>query len=364
MAEDEGQDKTHEPTGKRIQDFRDRGQVPKSQEITTAFGLATGGMAMLIAAPAIGRAIGNTFVMTWSRIPVGELTDGEVLLMFSAAGRQALQALGVPVLTYLFIMLVVGYIQQRGAFPKEPFKGGVDKLNPINGFKEKFLSSRPFVELAKGVGKLLLIGWLVYGATRDRFGLFPALMTQSVGATMVAFREVVILILVRALPVAFFIAVLDYLYEWYRLHEQMKMTREEIKEEQKSTDGDPHMKAARRQRAREIAMAQTLHNVPKADVVITNPTHYAVALRYRKDEAPAPVVVALGVDHLALKIRSEAQRHDIPQVENRALARALYAQTKEGQMIPEDLFGPVAKILAVIWRRRRKLRPGAPLPLR
>ena len=116
------------------------------------------------------------------------------------------------------------------------------------------------------------------------------------------------------------------------------------------------MKAARRQLQREIAMAQTLRNVPKADVIITNPTHYAVALRYRKDEAPAPVVVAKGVDHLALKIRVEAQRHDIPQIENRPLARALHANGTEGQMIPEDLYGAVARVLAVVWKRKNK--PG------
>ena len=141
----------------------------------------------------------------------------------------------------------------------------------VSAFKEKFLSARPFVELAKSLLKLLLIGWLVFSAVRDRFGFFPALINQEIGATLLGFREMVILVLTRAIPVAVVVATIDYLYEWYRLYEQMKMTREEIKEEQKSTDGDPQLKAARRQRQREIAMAQTLRNVPKADVIITNP---------------------------------------------------------------------------------------------
>ena len=133
----------------------------------------------------------------------------------------------------------------------------------------------------------------------------------------------------------------------------MMMSREDLKEEQKQSEGDPYMKQARKQRQREIALGQMLQNVPKADVVITNPTHYAVALRYRKNEAPAPVVVARGVDHLAMRIKTEAIRSDVPQIENRQLARALYATSKVGHMIPEDLYAAVARVLAVIWRRRR-----------
>lgn len=354
MAEDEGQDKTHDPTGKRIQEFRDRGQVPKSQEITTTIGLLTGGVAMLYAAPNLGRAVSDVFMIAYARIPERVFTETEVLVMFGAIGSRVLIALVPPVLVYLAVMVLAGYIQQRGAFPKEPFKDALQKLNPISAFKEKFLSAKPLVELGKSLLKLLLIGWLVFSAIWDRFGFFPTLIHQDIGATLLGFREMVLIILTRAIPVAVFVATIDYLYEWNKLYEQMKMTHEEIKEEHKNTDGDPHMKAARRQRQREIAMAQTLQHVPKADVVITNPTHYAVALRYRKDESPAPILLAKGVDHLALKIRLEAQRHDIPQIENRPLARALHAHGKEGQMIPEDLYGAVARVLAVVWKKKNK----------
>jgi flagellar biosynthetic protein FlhB len=132
----------------------------------------------------------------------------------------------------------------------------------------------------------------------------------------------------------------------------MMMTKEEVKEEGKQTEGDPHIKAARKKRAFQLAMGQALANVKKADLVITNPTHYAVAIRYRKEEASAPVVLARGVDHFAMKIRAEARRHDIPQVENRELARALYKEGRENKMIPEALFSAVAKVMAVIIRRR------------
>jgi len=149
---------------------------------------------------------------------------------------------------------------------------------------------------------------------------------------------------------------LDYLYQIYQNSEKMKMTRQEVKDENKNTEGDPHLKAARKKRAQEIAFARTIQNVKKADVVITNPDHYAVALRYRRDESTAPIVVAKGIDRLAQAIKAEAARHDIPQVENRPLARSLHARVKEGKMIPEDLYQAVATILAVLWSRRRVVR--------
>ena len=264
-----------------------------------------------------------------------------------------------PMLVGLWVASwLVGLIQGRLAIPKEPIKFQLEKLNPVTQFKEKYFSSAPFVDLAKGLIKLFLIGWLVWVAIEDRLGLFPSLMTQTPGEILRTYEEIGWIVLTRAVPVAVIVSVLDYAYQWYKTREEMMMTRQEVKEEQKQSEGDPHMKQARRQRAMQIAMAQTVRNVAKADVVITNPTHYAVILRYNKDEAPAPVVIGKGIDHLAQRIKAEALRLDIPMVENRPLARALHAQCKEGEMIPEDLYGAVAKILALIWKRRGRTRIG------
>ncbi len=166
-------------------------------------------------------------------------------------------------------------------------------------------------------------------------------------------RQLAWLVLLRAVPVAAVIAVMDYSYQAWRLKEKMMMSREDIKQDQKNAEGDPHLKAARRRRQMEISRGvKAIAAVAEADVIIVNPTHYTIALRYRREEAPAPVVLAKGLDHLALKMQAEARRHDIPRVENRLLARALYAQAKEGQMIPEDLYSAVAEILAIIYRKR------------
>lgn len=355
-GEDEGEERTHEPTAKRQREFSDRGEIAKSPEINGAAGLAAAAIAFLTFAPELGLSIRNTFQFSFLRIPD---EDGDLNAMMELGRGAALQlifALG-PILGFLWVAaLVVGLYQQWGAFPKEPFKFDINKFNPYSNFKQKFMSPKPLVELAKSVAKIVMIGWLVLSDIRERFGVIPAMAGIPPEGTMMVLKSMALMVLWRALPLAIVIAFFDYLYESYRMHERMKMTRKEVKDENKDQEGDPQLKQARRKRAQELAFARTVQNVKKADIIITNPDHYAVALRYRKAEAPAPVVVAKGVDRLAQAIKAEAARHDIPQVENRPLARALFARVKEGKAVPADLYDAVARVLAVIWRRRRPVR--------
>ena len=202
--------------------------------------------------------------------------------------------------------------------------------------------------------KIGLIGWMVISALEDQVGLLPEMTYMSIEGLLDVHYEMAMMVVARALPVALILSVLDYTYQWFQMHEKMMMTQQEVKEEQKDTEGDPHVRAARRQRAREIASVKAVGEVRRADVVVTNPTHYAIALRYRTNEAPAPIVLCKGVDHLAMKIKAEARVHDVPTIENRQLARALYAAAKIGEMIPEDLYGAVAQVIAVIMARRAK----------
>lgn len=360
MADDDdgGQERTFEPTAKRVRDFRERGEVPKSQEVLAAVGLAGGAALLYGLAGVVGEGLREAFQISFSSAQVHHF-DESAALSLGGAVLGLLARVLLPVLGGMFVLsAVVGLIQQRLAFPKDPIKFNPSVLNPISGFKEKFMSSKPLVELLKGVLKLALIGSLVFYALWEQRGFLPSLVGLPPSAVVVGLERMAFLVLNRAIPVAFIIAILDYSYEWYRNYEKMKMTREEVKEESKSLEGDPHAKAARKRRAQEIAYAQTIQKVQDADVVITNPDHYAVALRYRRDESPAPIVVAKGVDHLAMKIKAEARRHDIPQVENRPLARRLYRTVKASEPIPEDLYATVAKILAVIWKRRGRRKVG------
>jgi len=286
-------------------------------------------------------------------IPEGDLTIPIVMSLANDVVASLFAILSIPLTVMWIIAGLTGLIQGRGAIPKEPLKFQPEKLNPFPGIKRIFFSSQPLVELAKSLIKIGLVGWMVWSGLEEQAGILPDMTYMTVEGVLEIHYQMAILVVTRALPIAFIIAVLDYTYQWYQMHEKMMMTLEEVKEENKNTEGDPHLRAARKARQREIANVKTIQEVRRADVVVTNPTHYAVAIRYRSNEAPAPIVLCKGVDHLAMKIKAEARSHDIPTIENRPLARALYAAAVVGQMIPEELYGAVAQIIAVIMRRRR-----------
>ncbi len=352
MAEDDAQERSHEPTERRRQKFREKGEVPRSKEVTAAIGLVISALALSSMLHRMGVGIQEAFNICYNSMSNPTMNKSAAAQLAQELSVTVVGLLAGPLSMMLIGGLLVGLIQGRGAMPKEPFKFDITKLNPGPGFKRLFMSSTPLIELVKSLFKLFLIGWLVWGAVEEEMGLLPELTHISVWDLLYVHGELVLLVLGRALPVAILIAILDYAHQWWMLHEKMMMTREEIKEEHRDVEGDPHLRAARKARQREIAAVKSISDTKRADVVVTNPTHYAVALRYRGEEAPAPVVISKGVDHLALKIKQEARRNDIPIIENRSLARALYAQAVVGQMIPEELYGAVAHVLAVIMRRR------------
>jgi flagellar biosynthesis protein FlhB len=352
MADDSGQERSQEPTGRRIEQFLEEGKIPRSKEITAGLGLALASLVFINGAPFIFQDVASVYFIAVSMIPVGDMSATDAINIGGRVMYFLAMAL-FPTLGLIWLGTVaIGLVHGRANIPKDPIKIDFQRIDPMGFIKEQYFSSTPLVELAKGLAKLGLIGWMLWTAVTADTGYFPAFMYREPSGLLAAYLEMVLLVLYRALPVMLVLSVLDYAYQWYRLQEQMMMTKEEVKEEGKQTEGDPHIKAARKKRAFQLAMGQALANVKKADLVITNPTHYAVAIRYRKEEASAPVVLARGVDHFAMKIRAEARRHDIPQVENRELARALYKEGRENKMIPEALFSAVAKVMAVIIRRR------------
>jgi len=358
--ENEGQERTHEPSERRREQFRERGEIVRSRELGVAIGLIATTVALAVGIPPLMTRFQAALEAgyTFSGSPDLDATGARILLRDTSIDM--LWMLGLP-LGILWVIALAGSVaQSQAVIPKEPLKLRWEVFDLPSAFQQRFLSSQPWVELAKGLMKLTILGLLVWVAVRDRLPTLPTLAATTPQEVLAAMGDYAYALMVRALPVAVVVAAADYAYQWWRMEERMKMTTQELKEEHREAEGDPHMKAARKARARQIAMARTLRNVRKADLVITNPTHFAVALRYRAGEAPAPVVVAKGIDHLALRIRQEAAKHDIPCIENRPLARALYPQAEEGHMIPEDFFGPVAKVLATVLKRRRRAQEGEP----
>ncbi len=353
-AQDDGQERTHQASERRKKEFRERGEIARSRELTSAVGLIATTLALVASVRPMIDGVRGMFNRYWMFETVQDFELTQALEMGGETIMEMAWMLGLPLGIIWVISLAAGLAQSQAVIPKEPLKIKWETLNLASSFQQKFLSSQPWMELGKGVGKLAILGLLTWLAIRDRLPSLPTLATTTPQDVLQTMGDYTMVLVTRAMPVAIVVAVADYAYQWWRLSERMKMTTQELKDEFKESEGDPHMKAARKARARQIAMAQTIRNVQKADLVITNPTHFAVAVRYNAQEAPAPVVVAKGVDHLALRIRQEATRHDIPCVENRPLARALYPLAEEGQIIPEDFYGPVAKVLAKVLKRKKK----------
>ena len=357
MSDKSDEEKNLDPSEQRKQEFREKGKVARSQEILGAAGLLVGFGSLLLASRGMATAIQDLALSCWQWTSVSAQEPFMATPSFRSAMISLVIALSIPMAAMWSGSLVVGMIQSRFIIPKDPLKFDLNRINPIENAKQKFFSSQPFVELSKGISKIVALAVVVWIAAKQQVLELPALTYGPVALLPETMWDTALLVLTQAMPVAILIAIVDYAYQAWRLNEEMKMSRQDLKEEQKRSEGDPHFKAARRQRQVEISRrASALGAVPKADVIITNPTHYSIAIRYRDSEAPAPVVLARGVDHLALKMQAVARQHDIPRVENRLLARALYAQCQEGQMIPEELFGAVAEILALIYRRRGRRR--------
>ena len=353
MAEnDDGQEKTQEPTGKRLGDAREKGQLAKTRELYGLVSIVVGLGGLLFYIFPLSKRVLHFAVSIYAQIPYTEFNDAVLGQLIQYIVYTLANVLALPMLFLWALLMVVGFAQNRFVLPKESLKFDPTRLNPIKGFKEKFLSWQPVVELIKGVMKLGLIGWAVYMGMRDEVAILPNLILESPENILNVYWRFAFVVLVRAIPIVILVVALDFAYQWYKTREQMMMTFQEVKDEMKQAEGDPIFKGMRRQRQREIAMMRTLQEVPKADVVVANPTHFAVAIRYRKVEADAPVVIAKGVDHLALKMRQVAEDNDVAVVENPPLARALHKQTKEGQQIPPDYYAAVAEVLAAIYKRR------------
>ncbi len=355
MADSE-QEKTEQATERKIEQFRTQGKIATSKELSAALAMIASACALIWALPALADGMHEIMRACREHFMDKEMAPGDLTSIAAITGR----SVGGPLVA---VLLAGSGASVAGGLTLTGFNVSAEALAPkwerLNFFataKQMWASTTPWFALAKSLLVASCIAWAAWASVSKNIDALPILATASVGGQMMIVRDLVIDLLSRALPVALAIGAADYGYQRWQLSEQMKMTKQEVKEEHKDQEGDPLIKAKRRQRARQIAMNTMLRDVARADVIIANPTHYAIALRYRREENAAPMVVARGVDHMALKIRSEAGQHEIMVIENRPLARALYAVTKVGLPIPKDFYGPVAAVLAVVFKARKAAR--------
>ncbi len=341
MAEDK--EKTQKATPRRRQRAREEGHVARSRELSgmLSFGGAVGAMILL------GHySVQKIFNIVQEGLTFSSETDPlKKLLATSTEGMMAI----LPLLFFSLALGVFGTLIQ-GGFVYKPFKLEVEKLNPAEGIK-RLLSPNALLEFLKGLIKFIAGGLILYLIIKKVFPSVINLMLLDVNQLSVTMKDMILYTFKVGFIAFFIISFLDYINERWRFERSIRMSREEIKEEFKETEGDPQIKARIRSIQREMARKRMMQEVAKATVVITNPTHIAVALKYDRGNMEAPKVVAKGAGFIAEKIKEIAQKNDVPIVEDRPLARALY-KLELGQEIPESLYRAVAKILAYIFKLR------------
>ena len=348
------EDKTEDATPRRRQEARKEGQVARSVELNSALVLLSALLILKLTGPTLVDRVRSVAVNSFTRFPEADLLVGDVgsdlvrsLLQVGTAVAPLL--LGVAVVGFMSGAVQVGLVLSGKAL--QP-KG--ERLNPLSGIARMF-SVRSAVELAKSVAKIAVVGYIVYSFIRDKYTDIAGLPGGDYLTTCGQIGQLTWELLFRTAIALLVIAGLDYMFQRKQLEKQLRMTKQEVKEDFKRTEGDPVLKSRIKQRQREMAQRRMMQEVPKADVVVANPTHYAVALKYDADVKPAPVVVAKGQRLVALRIREIAEENGVPIVENVQLARALYASVEVGDEIPADLYQAVAEILAYVYRLSHRL---------
>lgn len=350
MAEEEDKSsKTEEPSERKLSKAREQGNVPKSREVNNFFVL----LAILV-------AIVSTLHFAWERLlnlfggtlselgykrasDVGEIGGSMVFMV-----QELFITLGPTFLLLLFFAYFGGFIQNGFVASIEPIKPKLSKISIIKGF-ERLFSAKSFAEFLKSLVKMVILGALIYFIIYIHMNEIILLTQKTVMDMANTVEMVLIRVILAVLLIAGLIAVADFLFQKAQFIKEQRMSRKELKDEYKETEGDPHIKGRQKQIRLDRARARMMQEIPQADVVVTNPTHYAVALRYDKEKEQAPRVIAMGVDLIALRIRELAGENNIPLYEDPPLARKLYAEAELGDEIPLELYEAVAKVVAFIY---------------
>ena len=353
-----GGEKTEPATAKKLRDAREEGKVAKSKELTAAFDLIVLFLVLKIFISFVAERLQGAFTYTYNLIPdfveqnAKDVSGQAVGTVLSNALLQIVITCAPFFLFGLAITLVISIFQVGWKVSTKPMEPKLDKFNPINGFKRIFSSDSVF-ELLKSILKVLLIIYVAYLSIRneanDLFILYEIPLIQAI----MLCGSIILDTGLKISIVYLVIGIADYIYQKHKFNEDMKMTKQEVKDEYKNTEGNPEIKGRQRQKMREVSQRRMMQDVPKADVVITNPTHYAVALKYDAETSRAPIVLAKGEDFLAQKIKEAAKEHHIEIVENKPLARMLYANVDIGQEIPPELYQAVAEVLAMVYNTRQ-----------
>lgn len=352
MASDE---KTEKATPKKRRDQRKKGNVATSKDVIAVASLVGCFYCIKLFFPSIFRRLRESMVFQVAAVAdIDELSLGNLQLV----GMKAVETAAWCIFPVGVISLAIGVlatgIQTRFLFTKEPLKFNLGKLNPLKGIKNLF-STRQLMELVKAILKIIVLAVVLYGILKDELVVIAQMTdVNPVAAAAYVLNEIISMVLKIGMIFAA-IAGFDFFFQRWKYEKDLKMSKEEVKEEFKQMEGDPQIKGKIRSLQQSRARSRMMQAVPDADVIIRNPTHFAVALRYDIDHDNAPVVIAKGQDYVALKIVEIAENHKVTVIENKPLARGIYASTPLGGQIPAEYYGVVAEILVEVFRMNKKL---------
>lgn len=347
------EDKTEEATPKKKSDARKKGQVARSKEVNLAFTLLCCTLLLLTLGSYVGNSLKDTMGGFLTNYLLMDLNYNNLKsLILIVLWRIFIVIL--PVILPIMILGILGNFVQVGfIFTKDTIKPELNKLNPINGFKRIF-SFRTFVETIKDLAIVAVLGYTGYTFIRDNYEALINIGTLRVGAIPVYFGKLVVSIFSKVTIIMIVIALIDYVYQKLQYNKELKMTKQEVKEEFKQQEGDPQVKSKIRQKQREMASRRMMQAVPDATVVVTNPTHIACALKYEDGKDEAPKLVAKGADNLAVKIKEIAKENNVPIIENITLARLIYKEVPIDSEIPGTMYQAVAEVLAIVYKMKKK----------
>lgn len=352
MASDEQGERTEQATDTKREEFRKKGQVASTRELGTAFAFLTGALFLTMFAKYYHQNIVESFEYFYGDTMVQFVRLADISGALSFLGLKIVFLLG-PLFGIALVVGVVSQVIQTGFLNVEDaLTFDLNKINPLTALKRIF-SIRGVVDLIKSILKMVLIFVIVYMLLKSEIRQLPALSGYSIEQMMSYLGTTLFKLLLGAGLLMLVLAVADYFYQRWQIEQDMMMTKQEVKEEHKSREGDPLIKARIRKIQREVAMRKMMTEVPKGDVVITNPTHIAVVLKYSAN-LPAPQLIAKGADLIAEKIKEIARENNIPVIENKPLARTIYKTMKIGSVIPKDLFVAVAEVLSYVYRLKKK----------
>lgn len=341
-------DRTEKPTPRRRRKAREEGQVAVSRELNMALSFLAATIALKLLLPQLSRTLMNASVLFFSLEPM----DGETLSSFVFhLFRDPLVLLILLMSIVALVSIIAGALQTKFLFSFKPLKFDLNRINPIEGLKRMF-SLRNLFELFKAAVKLAIVGYVSYSLIKQRYSELPQLSDVEPHASVSYLADLVGTLMLRCAIAMLALALVDYLFQRWEFEKSLRMTRQELKEEFKEVEGNPEVKRRQREIMIRLARSRMLQKVPEADVVITNPTHVAVALQYDSENMEAPEVIAKGADEVAKKIVEIATKSGVPIVRNPQVAWELFRSCEVGEQIPPSLYRAVAEILAYVYSLR------------